>query len=49
MLSTFLYNQGHQWVMFGRDPDKPEKIIDTNQCMVVSGGRVVARDGVLLA
>lgn len=44
MLSTILHNQGHQWIMFGRDPDKPEKIIDTNQCMIVSGGRAILLD-----
>lgn len=44
MLSTVLYNQGHQWIMFGRDPEKPEKIIDTNQYMIVSGGRALLLD-----
>jgi len=29
-------NKTHSWLMFGRDPDKPEKIIDTNQYMVVT-------------
>lgn len=44
MLSTVLYNQGHQWIMFGRDPEKPDKIIDTNQYMVVSAGRALLLD-----
>lgn len=44
MLSNVIYNQGHQWIVFGRDPDKPEKIIDTNQCMIVSGGRALLLD-----
>jgi len=24
----------HEWVMFGRDETKPEKIIDTNQYLI---------------
>jgi len=27
-------NDSHQWFVFGRDPDKPSSIIDTNQYMV---------------
>lgn len=34
----------HKWVMFGRDPDKPEKIIDTNQYMVISGDEAIVID-----
>lgn len=36
MQTTTLYNEGHQWLMFGRDDSKPEKIIDTNQYMIIS-------------
>lgn len=39
-----LYDQGHQWYVFGRDPDKPEKIIDTNQFMIVNGDRSIVLD-----
>ena len=29
-----IYQSGHEWIMFGRDPHKPDKIIDTNQYLV---------------
>lgn len=44
MKSTEIYNGKYQWIMFGRDPDKPEKIIDTNQYMVVDGNRSLLMD-----
>ncbi|VAX14691.1 MBL-fold metallo-hydrolase superfamily [hydrothermal vent metagenome] len=44
MKSTKIYDQGHQWIVFGRDPDKPEKIIDTNQYMVKVGDRALLLD-----
>lgn len=44
MLSTTLYDKGYQWIMFGRDPDKPGNIIDTNQYMVVDGDRAFLMD-----
>jgi hypothetical protein len=54
MEMTSIYEGSYQWVMFGRDENKPEKIIDTNQCMVRTanrcllidpgGGRVVCPD-----
>ncbi len=33
-----------RWLMFGRDPEKPEKVIDTNQYMVVSQSRAILLD-----
>ncbi len=33
-----------KWLMFGRDEDKPDKIIDTNQYMVVSGDKALLMD-----
>lgn len=33
-----------QWLMFGRDPNKPEKIIDTNQYLLRAGGRALLMD-----
>ena len=33
-----------QWLMFGRDPDKPEKIIDTNQYLLRAGSRALLMD-----
>jgi flavorubredoxin len=39
-----IYDNGHQWYVFGRDPEKPEKIIDTNQYMIVDGDRSILLD-----
>ncbi|HED64561.1 MAG TPA: MBL fold metallo-hydrolase [Planctomycetes bacterium] len=39
-----LFDQGHQWFVFGRDPGKPERVIDTNQYMVRAGRRVLLID-----
>ncbi|MBV1915279.1 MAG: MBL fold metallo-hydrolase [Pseudomonadales bacterium] len=39
-----IYNGKHQWLVFGRDEDKPDKIIDTNQCMVINGNRSLLID-----
>ncbi len=44
MKATTLYNENHQWILFGRDPDKPEKIIDTNQCLIISGDQSIILD-----
>ncbi len=44
MKATKLFDQGHQWIMFGRDPDKPQGIIDTNQYMVLAGNRALLMD-----
>lgn len=44
MKATTLYNENHQWLLFGRDPDKPEKIIDTNQCLIISGEQSIILD-----
>jgi flavorubredoxin len=44
MRVTKLCEAPHQWLVFGRDPNKPEKIIDTNQYMVVIGERALLMD-----
>jgi len=44
MKSTIFYNGKYQWFVFGRDPDKPEKIIDTNQYMIVDGDKSFLMD-----
>ncbi len=44
MKSTVIYNGKYKWVAFGRDQDKPEKIIDTNQYMVIDGSRSLLMD-----
>ncbi len=33
-----------QWLMFGRDPNKPDKIIDTNQYLIRVGNRSLLMD-----
>ncbi len=44
MKSTILYEGRYQWIVFGRDPDKPDGIIDTNQYLVVDGNRSLLMD-----
>lgn len=44
MLATKIYEQKHQWIMFGRDVEKPASIIDTNQYMVVADDRALLMD-----
>ena len=45
MLATTLYEEGdHRWIMFARDPQKAEGIIDTNQYMVQSGDQAILLD-----
>ena len=44
MKSTIIYEEKYKWIAFGRDPEKPEKIIDTNQYMIVDGNRSLIMD-----
>ncbi len=45
MKAHSLFNNGkHQWLFFGRDPEKPEGIIDTNQYMIIAGNRSLLMD-----
>lgn len=44
MKSTKLYQGSHQWVVLGRDPGKPEKIIDSNQYIVHTANRCLLLD-----
>lgn len=45
MKAISLYQQGkHQWLCFGRDPDKAEKIIDTNQYMITNNNHSIILD-----
>ncbi len=44
MKSTVLHDSRHRWIAFGRDPGKPEKIIDTNQYLIVDGNRALLMD-----
>jgi len=45
MKTTEIVKNGRaKWLMFGRDADKPEKIIDTNQYMLVTEQRALLMD-----
>jgi len=45
MISHTIYkDQGHIWLAFGQDPDKPEKMIDTNQIVIVAGSSAIILD-----
>ncbi len=44
MKMTNIYDGPYQWIMFGRDENKPEKIIDTNQYMVRTNSRSLLID-----
>lgn len=44
MKSVSIYNEKHQWIYFGRDPEKPEKIIDSNQFMIVNNNQAILLD-----
>ncbi len=45
MITREIYSgETHQWFMFGRDPSKPEKIIDTNQYMIRTSKNALLMD-----
>jgi len=45
MKATILYESGdHKWIIFGRDPEKKDKIVDTNQHMVIAGDEAILLD-----
>jgi len=44
MKMTNIYEGSYQWIMFGRDNNKPEKIIDTNQYIVRTADRCLLID-----
>ncbi len=44
MKMTKIYEGSYQWIMYGRDPNKPEKIIDTNQYVVRTSKRCLLMD-----
>lgn len=43
-IETIYESKSHRWVYFGRDQDKPDKIIDTNQYMVVTKTNAILMD-----
>jgi flavorubredoxin len=44
MKMTNIYEGSYQWIMFGRDENKPDNIIDTNQYMVRTAKRSLLID-----
>lgn len=44
MKSTKIYQGHYQWIVLGRDPGKPEKIMDSNQYMVCTENRCLLID-----
>lgn len=45
MIAEVLFENGNRsWHFFGRDPDKPDKVIDTNEYLVVDGDRGMLLD-----
>jgi flavorubredoxin len=45
MKSEIIYNgKHHQWIVFGRDPEKAENIIDTNQYLIKEGNHAILLD-----
>jgi flavorubredoxin len=45
MKAISLYQKGnHQWLCFGRDHDRDERIIDTNQYMILNNGQSIILD-----
>lgn len=44
MKMTKIYEGSYQWIMYGRDPNKPEKIVDTNQYVVRTASRCLLID-----
>lgn len=44
MKATKIYDNKYQWLVFGRDPEKKEGIIDTNQYMIKTRSRTILLD-----
>lgn len=45
MKSSIIHSDGdHRWLVFARDPERPENVIDTNQYVVCAGGRAMLLD-----
>ncbi len=44
MKTEKIFDAGYQWIIMGRDTDKPEKIIDTNQYIIKDGKRTLILD-----
>ncbi len=40
-----LFDDGkHEWIVIGRDPDKPDSVIDTNEYLIINSGKALLLD-----
>lgn len=44
MKRTTLFDGGYQWIVFGRDPEKADNLIDTNQYLIRTSNRCLLLD-----
>lgn len=45
MQRKVLFDDGdHQWIFLGRDPSKPDSVIDTNEYLIVNGAKAMMLD-----
>ncbi len=45
MKSEIIFESGdHKWVVLGRDPQKKQEVIDTNEFVIVSNGETMILD-----
>ncbi len=44
MKMTKIYEGGYQWIMYGRDPNKKDNIVDTNQYIVRTANKCLLLD-----
>lgn len=45
MRKEILFDNGvRKWVVFGRDPEKPDKVIDTNEYLILNNGKGMLLD-----
>lgn len=43
-IQNIFHDKDHRWTLVTRDPDKPSYMIDTNECLVVSGDEALLTD-----
>jgi flavorubredoxin len=43
-LHNIFHDNDHRWAVITRDPDRPAYMIDTNECLVVSGNEAILTD-----
>jgi len=43
-IQNIYHENDHRWAVITRDPDRPSYMIDTNECLVMSGGESILTD-----